>query len=458
MARGISLVKELKNLSIVAGTLGIVFFLQSCPGKPPESKLYGGLLPMYVGAVDFSHETPRFLLAGLKESAKEAGRVIYYPNIDASQPHNSYVFRHGDRILSTPATMAGFLPDSTSRILTLGYDIGSNTYSASVWEIKTLPTTAYQFFSDQPVVHFSLGKIEHGPLEGLHNNLTDRYSRNLAISQDGKKMMLGGCRLSGASCVEGEAKVWSLVDGKLLGMVKGGKDIYYTSFTPDGTKIVATYKDTSKDGSSFETAGVWSAVDYKPIKKPLAAMYYVSSLAVSRDSQQLLVFGSDQEKGTAHLWDLNTNATEPRVIEFRNRNNILSGAPLLRAPFLQGAFSKDASGFYAFNSTLSNDPDILYTGYNKQFSLFNLNPQLPKPTQPDASPNNWIFIYIFGSWNFSFNADESKFISVSSGRNLTELAIFYTTIDSLHTNNFDASTDSQLFLSINPYYLRDEIP
>ena len=458
MARGIVLVKKLKNLSIVAGTLGIVFFLQSCPGKPPESKLYGGLLPMYVGAVDFSHETPRFLLAGLKESDKEAGRVIYYPNIDASQPHNSYVFRHGDRILSTPATMAGFLPDSTSRILTLGYDIGSNTYSASVWEIKTLPTAAYQFFSDQPVVHFSLGKIEHGPLEGLHNNLTDRYSRNLAISQDGKKMMLGGCRLSGASCVEGEAKVWSLVDGKLLGTVKGGKDIYYTSFTPDGTKIVATYKDTSKDGSSFETAGVWSAVDYKPIKKPLAAMYYVSSLAVSRDSRQLLVFGSDQEKGTAHLWDLNTNATEPRVIEFRNRNNILSGAPLLRAPFLQGAFSKDASGFYAFNATVRNHLDETYSWIDfSQLAFFSLKPSSPKTAQPDVTSGLWEIVFGFKSWNFSFNADESKFIAISSIENLVEFAV-YTATSKYWPDFYHPSKKLNVFLNISPYYLRDEIP
>jgi WD40 repeat protein/predicted Ser/Thr protein kinase len=196
------------------------------------------------------------------------------------------IFRHGGMVLAV-----AFSPDGRSVIT------GSLDGTARLWDVAS-------------------GQAIRPPLE--HKNRVEA----VAFSPNGKTVLTG----SGEYGKWGEARVWDVKTGTLLGLVQHEKPVKAVAFSPDGKAAF-----TASDGG---TARLWDAVDGQLAREAYRLQEDVTAVAFSPDGKMFLTGTNDK---TAQLWDVSSKVPVGPRLHHQDRITSVAISP-------DGKFLITASG------------------------------------------------------------------------------------------------------------------
>jgi WD40 repeat protein/serine/threonine protein kinase len=120
----------------------------------------------------------------------------------------------------------------------------------------------------------------------------------VAFGPGGKTIVTGcdvnpGAKLSDQ--LNGEARLWDAVNGKLLRTLPHRRPVLAVAFSPDGQQILT--------GADDNKARLWDTISGKPLGDPFSHLRAVQAVAFSHDGKRVLTGGWDS---SARVWDIDT--------------------------------------------------------------------------------------------------------------------------------------------------------
>jgi WD40 repeat protein len=146
----------------------------------------------------------------------------------------------------------------------------------------------------------------------VHSSLVRPATFSLAVSQDGKTVLVGGS--------DNAARIWDLASQRAIGqLMRHQREVNCVAFSPDGK--------TALTGSSDGTARLWDAATAESIGYPIVQRSSVESVNFSPDGKVFLTIDTN---GVPRLWNSSTKQLigSPLSLEVPIENRSLSSVSL----------------------------------------------------------------------------------------------------------------------------------